>query len=69
MMMPISFNISFRLGMSEFRRDVEAPLAAARILQARSTIHIKLHGLVPQCMESLLRQLLEMDTVPRELAM
>ncbi|XP_041455605.1 adenylate cyclase type 10-like [Lytechinus variegatus] len=55
------------LAMGSFRRDAEVPIAASRILQARSTLHIKLQGLEPQCMEPLLCQLLEMDSVPREL--
>eukprot|EP00057_Strongylocentrotus_purpuratus_P032080 XP_786579.3 PREDICTED: adenylate cyclase type 10 [Strongylocentrotus purpuratus] len=56
------------LAMGSFRRDAEVPIAASRILQARSTLHTKLQGLEPQCMEPLLCQLLEMVSVPRELS-
>ncbi|XP_072039870.1 adenylate cyclase type 10-like [Amphiura filiformis] len=55
------------LSLGPFRKDESTPKAATEILQDQSTIHMKLNGLDPQCMEPLLCQQMEVATVPREL--
>lgn len=55
------------LSIGPFRKDEEVPKAAGDIMNHPSAIHLKLGGLDPQCMESLLCQQMEVTTVPREL--
>ena len=55
------------LSLGPFRKDEIIPQAATDILEATTTIHMKLNGLDPQCMEPLLCQQMEVVSVPREL--